>query len=386
MKSIYNTLKEPITHYLKKDVLKEGVKVVDVLTQKIKALEIEDKINISSNKELYEQKMFTYKPSLMQQKINNDFDYANSFRLNNSNQGIKKIGLSNVLYKQFSIKVDRMEKYGDPKNDLVFKKLFGEEKNKDLLIDFINQVLPGKHVKDIEYLPTNLEPDIRIKKQSILDVLCTDENGSKYIIEMQNAKEKGFEKRAVYYASKTYATQMDKGGKYADLKEVIFIAITDFTMFPGKKDYISMHNIRDIKTNEHDLKDFSFAFLELPKFDKHNGGEGIDEWCDLFKNAKNYKSINTDNPVIQKAYKTLEMSNWSEQDLLDYQAYEKILLDNQAREDQVRDEGIDKGKNEKAIEMATKMLIKKKPIEEIIEFTGLSKEQIDDIKESLSIK
>jgi predicted transposase/invertase (TIGR01784 family) len=230
----------------------------------------------------------------------------------------------------------------------------------------------------VEYIPTNLEPEIRIKKQSILDVLCTDKNGSKYIIEMQNAKEKGFEKRAVYYASKTYATQMDKGGKYSDLKEVIFIAITDFVMFPEKEAYISTHSIRDTETNEHDLKDFSFAFIELPKYKKHDGAQGVDEWCDLFKYAKGRITVSTSNPIIQKAYDTLEMSNWSEQDLLDYQAYEKIMLDNQAREDQVRDEGIAAGKAERNVEIAKKLLSQNIDINTISTVTGLS---IADIQE-----
>ena len=74
------------------------------------------------------------------------------------------------------------------------------------------------------------------KKQSILDVFCIDENGSKYIIEMQNAKEREFEKGVV-------STNMDKGGKYSDLKQIIFVAITDFVLFPNKKDYFSTHSI-----------------------------------------------------------------------------------------------------------------------------------------------
>lgn len=82
-------------------------------------------------------------------------------------------------------------KFADPKLDIVFKKLFGDSA---ILVDFINKTLPTKHIKKVEYLSTNIEPEIRVKKQSVLDVLCTDENGSKYIVEMQSAKEKGFEK------------------------------------------------------------------------------------------------------------------------------------------------------------------------------------------------
>jgi len=250
----------------------------------------------------------------------------------------------------------------------------------------------------VEYIPTNLEPEIRIKKQSILDVLCTDKNGSKYIIEMQNAKEKGFEKRAVYYASKTYATQMDKGGKYSDLKEVIFIAITDFVMFPEKEAYISTHSIRDTETNEHDLKDFSFAFIELPKYKKHDGAQGVDEWCDLFKYAAktseaDLKRIIGSDLVIEHAYEALNQFNWNETELIAYEQEIKRIMDNRAADDYIRDkrqeieargkaEGKAEGETKKAIEIAKKMLIKGKDIAEIIEFTDLSKEQIEKLKSS----
>jgi len=384
MKSIYNAFKTPVTQSLKSEVsevIKKGIKATNALDQVTKHFEIEDKVNIDLNKFEINKQLASYNSSAIQ---NSNFEH--SLKLTNLNQlGIKKYGLTNLSHMQFSTKRSDMEKYADPTNDLVFKKLFGNEVNKELLIDFINKVLPDKHVKDIEYLPTNLEPDIRIKKQSVLDILCTDQNGSKYIIEMQNAKEKGFEKRAIYYASKTYATQMDKGGKYADLKEVIFVAITNFIMFPEKDNYISTHNIRDIETNENDLKDFSFAFLELPKFDKRNEVEGIGEWCDLLKNAVNRNTCNATNPIIVRAYEALEMSNWSDQDLLDYQAYEKMSLDNQAREDQVRDEGkIEgkiEGKDEKAIEIAKNLInMAKLSDEEIAKTTGLTKEEVGKLR------
>ena len=371
MKAIYNIGREN-TPYVK-EAIKGTLKAVtntsstEVILNK-NCHEIVDIIDIKSQKEAFGfNKMFSYKPSLSQQGAKGMFNY----------QRFEQSSILNKLSRSFSTKtmVDRMEKFADPKNDLVFKKLFGNKENKELLIDFINKVLPDKHVQDIEYLPTNMEPEIRIKKQSILDVLCTDKNGSKYIIEMQNAKEKGFEKRAVYYASKTYSTQMDQGGKYADLKEVIFVAITDFIMFPDKKDFISTYSILDNKTYTKDLKDFSFAFIELPKFKKENIDKGVDEWCDLFKNAKNRKTCDSTDPMIKKAYETLEISNWSNQDLLDYQAYEKIQLDNQAREDQLRDEG----ETKKAIEIAKQMLADKEPIEKIQKYTGLSKEEINKL-------
>src|SRR5688572_24235027 len=162
-------------------------------------------------------------------------------------------------------------KFLDPKNDFAFKQVFGTEKNKDVLIHFLNDVLDTNNrgtIVDIEFLKPSQDPEIIYKKQSVVDVLCKDSSGVKYIVEMQVAHSTGFEKRAQYYATKAYCSQMVKGGKYPDLKEVIFLAITNFVMFPKKASFKSDHVILDKETHEHDLKDFSFTFIELPKFEK----------------------------------------------------------------------------------------------------------------------
>jgi predicted transposase/invertase (TIGR01784 family) len=121
-------------------------------------------------------------------------------------------------------------------------------------------------IKTVELLKSSQDPEILSKKQSVLDVLCTDDRDRKYIIEMQVASSKGFEKRAQYYAAKAYANQLNSTERYFQLKEVIFLAITNFVMFPDKADYKSDHVILDKITYSHDLRDFSFTFLELPKF------------------------------------------------------------------------------------------------------------------------
>ncbi len=272
---------------------------------------IQDKIDISTKKD---ERLPTYSLSIIQR-------YS-------LNRAFKNSTFINHIKYDYSTK---MNKYAPPTNDFVFKKLFDE---KILLIDFINSALPDRKVKDIEHLSTDMLPDIRTKKESILDVLCTDEDGSKYIIEMQAVKEKGFEKRAAFYASKIYSSQLDISEKYADLKDVIFIAITNFVLFPNKEDCFSIHHILDKKTYEHDLKAFSFAFIELPKFKEQEElqGElhGIYKWCDFFKNAEYRKSIKTKDPIMQKAYEIVEMSNWTEQELFFYEAHKKIIMDNQA--------------------------------------------------------
>ncbi|HEV3270528.1 MAG TPA: Rpn family recombination-promoting nuclease/putative transposase, partial [Candidatus Rhabdochlamydia sp.] len=108
-------------------------------------------------------------------------------------------------------------KYLDPKNDIAFKKIFGTEKNKDILLHFLNDILNfsgDNHIIDIEFLSPILSPKIAVKKQSIVDVLCKDKKGVKYIIEMQVTKSRGFEKRAQYYASQVYGNQVNIGDEY----------------------------------------------------------------------------------------------------------------------------------------------------------------------------
>ena len=168
-----------------------------------------------------------------------------------------------------------LSRFLDPKNDVAFKKIFGSEKNKDILMHFLNDILEftgDSQITHVEFLSTIQDADIASKKQSIVDVLCKDKVGVQYIIEMQVDPTMGFEKRAQYYAAKAYCRQTNRGkkedGKYSNLKEIIFIAIADCILFPEKKEYISRHIILDKNTHEHDLKDFFFTFIELPKFDK----------------------------------------------------------------------------------------------------------------------
>ena len=164
-----------------------------------------------------------------------------------------------------------LSKFLDPKNDFAFKRIFGSEENKDILIHFLNDMITFKNnavIRDVTFLKTVQDPDIAAKKTSIVDILCRDEKNNTYIVEMQVAKEKGFEKRAQYYAAKAYISQMNAGGQYHDLKEVIFLALSKFIIFPDKTEYKSDHVILDKKTYDRNLKDLSFTFVELPKFTK----------------------------------------------------------------------------------------------------------------------
>ncbi len=241
-----------------------------------------------------------------------------------------------------------LSKFLDPKNDVAFRRIFGSERNKDILIHFINDVLELKgtsQVQEVTFLSTIQEAEIASKKQSMVDVLCRDQNGVQIIVEMQVSPQEGFEKRAQYYAAKAYSRQLDKGkkegGRYMDLKAVIFIAIVDNIIFPDKIFYKSDHVILDKDSYEQDLKDFSFTFIELPKFkitDINLLTNIVEKWCFFFKNADetseaDLRKLIGHDEVIERAYEELNQFNWTEAELFTYEQEIKRVMDNQAAED-----------------------------------------------------
>ncbi|MGX9892558.1 Rpn family recombination-promoting nuclease/putative transposase [Wolbachia endosymbiont (group B) of Eucosma cana] len=284
-----------------------------------------------------------------------------------------------------------ISKFLDPRNDLCFKKIFGTEKNKNILIHFLNDILGfsgSNEIKEIEFLSTIMDPEIASDKQSIVDVLCKDSIGNRFVIEMQLARDKGFEKRAQLYAAKAYSRQLDKSGNYIDLKKVFFIAISNCNLLSEEVDYISTHNIRDIKTNGHYLKDLQFIFIELPKFAKNKVElleSTIERWCFFFKYAEettdeDLKKIAKESPIIKLAYDELDRFRWNEKDLV---AYEERIMDLRKGEAilaQKLDDAREEGKIEGKIEVAKAMLANNVDIDTIVKFTGLSISEIKELR------
>ena len=289
-----------------------------------------------------------------------------------------------------------LSKFLDPKNDVAFRRIFGTEKNKDILIHFLNDILgfTGKNaIQDIEFLSTIQDPEIAAKKESIVDVLCRDSSGIQYVCEMQVAKTKGFEKRAQYYAAKAYSRQ---SGNYIDFKKVFFIAISNSTLFPTEVEYISTHNIREIKTNGHYLKDFQFVFIELPKFTKNKVEQlesTVERWCFFFRYAEDttdedLKDIAEKAPIIKLAYDELDKFSWNEKDLA---AYEERVLSVQKeaaiweqRLDDATEKGREEGEKQAKIAVAKNLLKAGVSIDLIAESTGLPQAEIKQLQEEIA--
>jgi predicted transposase/invertase (TIGR01784 family) len=206
---------------------------------------------------------------------------------------------------------------------------------------------------------------------------------------MQVAPQEGFIKRAQYYAAKAYSRQLnrgkDEGSRYQDLKEVVFIAICDSTFFKDKEAYLSRHVLLDQETYRQDLKDFSFTFIELTKFtitEIEKLTNIVEKWCYFFKYASSTKEADLRKIIgkdhaIERAYEELNQFNWSEEELMVYEAETKRIMDNQAADDYIFNQGIET----KAIDIARSMLKKGFEIKVIEELTGLSKEAIEKLKQ-----
>jgi len=222
--------------------------------------------------------------------------------------------------------------FADPKHDLAFKKIFGDEKHKEILISFLNSVLDFKDEKTIVDItlknPYQL-PDIEDLKETILDIKAKNANNEEFIVEMQKKDLGAFEKRSLYYTSKAYVQQLPSGKKkkdYNKLKKVYYIAIVDFEIFENKN-YISRHLIINQETTKQDLKDFEFTFIELPKFNiKLKDLKTVAEkWIYFIKNAQDLTIIPKEfqEEPFKSAFEIATQTVWSQEEL---ELYEYIAL------------------------------------------------------------
>ena len=190
----------------------------------------------------------------------------------------------------------------------------------------------------------------------MVDVLCKDEDGCQYIIEMQIANTSGFEERAQYYASKAYISQMGEGGLYYGLKKVIFLAFTNFSIFPQKERYKSEHVTLDKKTLEHNLDKITFTFVDLVKFDEMRTQEVSDltleeKFYYFLRHAteiseENMEKLIKQNSVLDKAFGILHRISVTEEEHFKYEREEKRLLDLAASYDLRQQQGFEEGKEE----------------------------------------
>lgn len=292
----------------------------------------------------------------------------------------------------------------NPKIDIAFRKLFGSEENKDILMAFINSVLPKKdQIKSLELKnPYNLATYIS-GKGGILDIKAIGNDGRYFDVEMQIGEQKFFGKRIKYYLDKIYVDQLEESEQYSSLKKVIGIAILDFNYFADNR-YKRGLTYKDIETNQiYDNFDLSdIYFIELKKFGKdlQHLTNALDRWITFLNKAHQYDKNNIPQELaldefVAKAITKLDIMYLENAEREIYENEKKARLDKleelQTAKIEGLQEGIEQGikqgikqgkaegEKQKAIEIAKEMLLDGINIEKIQKFTGLSEKKIKKI-------
>lgn len=277
-----------------------------------------------------------------------------------------------------------VEKYINPFTDYGFKKLFGEEPNKDLLLDFLNELLKEEQgqIVELTYLKNEHLSTSDVDRKAIFDLYCENERGEKFIVELQKSKQNFFKDRTVYYSTFPIPEQAKRADWDYELKAVYTIAILDF-VFDGNKNQSEKFRydvkLTDIETNKVFYDKLTFIYLEMPKFNK-----AIDElttrfekWLFILRNLNKLERVpdKLRETIFERLFETAEIAKFTPDQVRSYEDSLKYYRDLKNSLDTAKEEGIEEGIKfvaKKAINMG-------KSMNEIIELTGLTKEQIETL-------
>jgi len=275
----------------------------------------------------------------------------------------------------------------DPLSDFGFKHLFGNEPNKDVLIDFLNQLFKGqKEIADLTYNSTEHAGDTEEFKKIFFDLLCTGQNGEQFIIEMQRAEQRNFSDRAIFYTSRLINEQLPKGANHwnIELKEVYLIAILEFN-FKNSPPGRYLHNIALTNTDTHEIfyNKLGYKFLELPKFVKTEDEleTDLDRWFYLLKHMSQLDRVPAvlNKRVFQKVFKIAEVSNLTREEKAMYDSNLKARWDYENSIAFAEEKAEERGELKKALDIAREFKKMGLAIEDIARGTGLSIEEIEKL-------
>ena len=282
-----------------------------------------------------------------------------------------------------------VEKYINPFTDYGFKKLFGEELNKDILLDFLNELLKEEQglIKNLTYLKTEPLGVSEIGRKAIFDICCENEKGEKFIVELQKTKQNFFKDRTVYYSTFPIREQAKRADWDFELKAIYTIAILDFVFDADKSEPNKFRydvKLTDIETKSVFYNKLTFIYLEMPKFNKTVDElvTRFDKWLYIIKNLNKLDRIpdKLREQIFDKLFITAEIARFTPAQVLFYEDSLKYYRDLKNSLDTARGEGKIEGKIEEKIEIARKALKKGLSINDIVELTGLSEDEIKGIR------
>jgi predicted transposase/invertase (TIGR01784 family) len=281
-----------------------------------------------------------------------------------------------------------MAHYLDPKNDLTFKRVFGEHKH--LCISLINSMLPLETpIVDLEYQTGELIPELTdVLRNTIVDVRCTDADHRQFIVEMQLYWSESFKSRVLLNASKAYVMQLDKAEDFELLQPVYALNFVNdkFEKSPEMaEEYYHYYKIVNVKNTEKQIEGLEFLFVELPKFKPQNRAEKKlhELWLrfltEINENTKEIPKELLDNEYTCEAVGYMKRAAYTKEQLEIYDKWKIAAMTERSALTDARKEGKIEGK----IETAINLLKEGVSVEIISNATGLPREQIEKLKADL---
>lgn len=279
-------------------------------------------------------------------------------------------------------------KYINPFTDFGFKKIFGEEASKPLLIDFLNALLPQTNkIVDLNFKNTEQLGQTDSDRKAIYDIYCENENGEKFIVELQKAKQNYFKERTIYYSTFPIREQAEKGEWNYNLKAVYCVGILDFRFGDYESESEKSEFVHSIKLKNQNGKVFyeklTYIYLEMPNFNLSESDlvTRLDKWLYFIKHLEDFQTIPTifRDEVFTQAFEKAELAKYGQADLDNYENSLKIYRDLKGVIDTAFDEGKLEGKLERNIEVAKSAKKIGLSIGDIMKLTGLSESEINKL-------
>ena len=275
-------------------------------------------------------------------------------------------------------------KFINPFTDFGFKKIFGEEASKPMLLDFLNAILPNQNkIVDLSFKNTEQLGQTIADRKAIYDIYCQNSKGEKFIVELQKAKQNYFKDRTIYYSTFPIQEQAEKGEWNYKLNPVYCIGILDFTFDDYEKESEKGEVFHKIKLKNQNGKVFydklTYMYLEMPNFilKEEELKTRLDQWLYFIKNLEDFQAIPNifKDEVFSQAFEKAEIAKYSQSEIDNYENSLKLYRDLKG----VIDTAFDDGKNERNLEIAKSLKIQGVELEIIINSTGLSKEEIEKL-------
>ncbi|WP_447410487.1 Rpn family recombination-promoting nuclease/putative transposase [Clostridium perfringens] len=283
----------------------------------------------------------------------------------------------------------------NPQIDFVFKKIFGTEKNKPILINFLNAVIkPITPIKDVEIKNNDIDKDFIEDKFSRLDVKATNSNKEHINIEIQVKNEYNMIQRTLYYWSKMYSEQIQNRDNYSKLEKTVCINILNFKYLKNDK-YHNAYRLKEITSNE-ELTDLQeIHFIELPKFNEIGNKEyvenvekmdALEKWLEFLvePESNTVRQLELSNEEIKLAKSELYRLSMDSKEREQYNMREKAIYDRisalENAEAKGKKEGKLEGQLESKLEVVKELLSQGLEISLISKITGLSEEEIIKLK------